>query len=161
MASLPLLLPRQFVVARTPHTICKVTPPKLVVAIVVIPPHVKCLQAYLLNNTDKPQLLHFAGGTDVASVNLPLQRRIKNAKPSYRTAQCEQSMTDIVMSHWITMGAGMTDMTSGNAAVSKRHANPVFPEFSVFYQNFKNASIFVCVKLSPPVKRSNNVPQRF
>ena len=33
MASLPLLLPRQFVVARTPHTICKVTPPKLVVAI--------------------------------------------------------------------------------------------------------------------------------
>ena len=69
-------------------------------------------------------------------------------------------MTDIVMSHLITMEAGMADMTSGNAAVSKRYSNPVFPEFSVFYQNFNNASVFVCVKLSTPVNLSNNVTQR-
>ena len=68
-------------------------------------------------------------------------------------------MTDIVLSHWITKGAGMTDMTSGNAAVSKSYSNPVFPEFSVFYQNFNNASDFLCVKLSTPVNLSNNETQ--
>ena len=41
----------------------------------------------------------------------------------------------------------MTDIASGNAAVPKRHAKPVFPEFSGFHKNFKNAGVIVCVSL--------------
>ena len=72
---------------------------------------------------------------------------LKQATPTHCTASYKQLLADIVMSHWNTMGAGMTDIASGNAAVSKRHAIPVIPEFSGFHQNSKNASVIVCVTL--------------